>query len=95
MMTSAATASAASKLSERRPYTTAELVVDAAVHILGLAVAIAAGSVLLALSLIGTAPEAFPALLVYVSTLIVVLGVSLAFNLWPSTPVKHYLARLD
>ena len=95
MMTSAATASAASKLSERRPYTTAELVVDAAVHILGLVVAIAAGSVLLALSLLGTAPEAFPALLVYVSTLIVVLGVSLAFNLWPSTPVKHYLARLD
>lgn len=79
----------------RRPYSTAELVVDAAVHILGLIVAVAAGSVLLALALLHTAPEEFPALIVYVSTLVVVLGVSLAFNLWPDSAVKHYLARLD
>jgi len=80
---------------EQRPYTLAELVVDAVVHILGLVVAIAAGSVLLALALLHTAPEAFPALLVYVGTLIVVLGVSLAYNLWPVSPIKQWLARLD
>ncbi|ODT75742.1 MAG: DNA-binding protein [Pelagibacterium sp. SCN 64-44] len=80
---------------DRRPYSLAELVVDAAVHILGLVVAIAAGSILLALALLHTAPEAFPALLVYVATLIVVLGVSLAYNLSPASPIKHYLARLD
>jgi len=79
----------------RRAYSTAELVVDAAVHILGLVVAIAAGSILLALALLHTAPEVFPALAVYVVTLVVVLGVSLAFNLWPNTPAKNYLARLD
>ena len=79
----------------RRAYSTAELVVDAVVHILGLVGAVAAGSILLALALMQTAPEAFPALLVYVATLVAVLGVSLAFNLWPNTPVKNYLARFD
>ena len=80
---------------EQRPYTFAEMVVDAAVHILGLVVAVAAGSILLILTSMHTAPEAFPALVVYVSTLIVVLGVSLAYNMWPVSPVKRLLARLD
>jgi len=95
MMTSTARTPGTATIRERRPYSTAELVVDAVVHILGLIVAIAAGSVLLALALLHTAPELFPALMVYVASLIVVLGVSLAFNLWPTSPVKHYLARLD
>lgn len=95
MISTTATQPSSSRLRERRPYSTAELVVDAAVHILGLVVAIAAGSILLALALLHTAPEAFPALIVYVATLIVVLGISLAFNLWPASPVKQYLARLD
>lgn len=80
---------------EQRPYSTSEMIADAAVHIFGLIIAIAAGSSLLALALLHTAPEAFPALLVYVATLILVLGVSLAYNLWPVTPVKQHLARLD
>lgn len=90
-MTSAATTEGR----QRRAYSIAELVADAAVHIVGLVVAIAAGSILLILALLHTAPEAFPALVVYVATLIVVLGVSLAYNLYPASPVKHYLARLD
>lgn len=80
---------------ERRAYSVTEMVADAVVHILGLVVAIAAGSILLTLSLMHTAPEKFPALLVYVSSLVVVLGVSLAYNLYPASPIKHYLARLD
>lgn len=80
---------------ERRPYSLAEVIVDAAVHILGLVVAVAAGSILLIFALLHTAPEEFPALLVYVSTLVVVLGVSLAYNMSPASPVKRYLARLD
>jgi hemolysin III len=79
----------------RRPYTRAELAADAIVHVLGLIVAVAAGSILLTFALLHTAPEAFPALVVYVATLIVVLGVSLAFNMWPDSPVKMHLARLD
>ncbi|WP_297103721.1 hemolysin III family protein [uncultured Devosia sp.] len=94
-MTSIANRRARMGMRLRRAYSRAELVVDAAVHILGLVVAIAAGSALLTLALLQTAPEAFPALAVYVATLVVVLGVSLAFNLWPNTPAKNYLARLD
>ena len=80
---------------EHRPYTLAELVVDGVVHVLGLIVAIAAGSVLLAFAILETAPEAAPALLVYVGSLVAVLGVSLAYNLWPVSPVKMLLARFD
>ncbi|ODT67287.1 MAG: DNA-binding protein [Pelagibacterium sp. SCN 63-23] len=94
-MTSVTQSTRTGRSRERRPYSIAELVVDAVVHILGLVVAIAAGSVLLALALLQTAPEAFPALVVYVATLIVVLGVSLAYNLWPASTVKQYLARFD
>ncbi len=94
MMTSANAITPAA-IDERRPYSLAEVIVDAAVHILGLVVAIAAGSILLAFALLHTAPDEFPALLVYVSTLVVVLGVSLAYNMSPVSPIKRYLARLD
>jgi len=80
---------------EQRPFTLAELIADGVVHILGLIIAIAAGSVLLALAITHTAPEAAPALVVYVGSLVAVLGVSLAYNLWPISPIKMYLARLD
>lgn len=80
---------------EQRPYTRAELVVDGIVHVLGLIVAIAAGSILLAFAILKTAPEAAPALVVYVGSLVAVLGVSLAYNLWPVSPVKMVLARFD
>lgn len=95
MMTSMTTAKPQPHRDERRAYSLVELVVDAAVHILGLVVAIAAGSILLTFSFLHTAPEAFPALLVYVATLVVVLGVSLAYNLSPVSPIKAFLARLD
>lgn len=79
-----------------RPFTFAELVADGIVHVLGILVAVAAGSVLLAFALIQTAPSEFPALVIYVGSLIAVLSISLAFNLWPSmSPVKRHLARLD
>lgn len=80
---------------ENRRYSVAEIAADATVHILGLVVAVAAGSVLLTLALMHTAPEAFLALLVYVITLVAVLGVSLAYNMWPVSPIKRHLARLD
>ncbi|RYE58938.1 MAG: hemolysin III family protein, partial [Hyphomicrobiales bacterium] len=80
---------------EQRPFTVAELIVDAAVHIFGLVIAIAAGSILLTLTFMHTAPEAFPALVVYVATLIAVLGVSLAYNMAPVSPIKRLLARFD
>lgn len=80
---------------EQRPFTLAELIVDAVVHVLGLVVAVAAGAILLTLTAMHTAPEAIPALIVYVTTLVVVLGVSLAYNMAPVSPIKRLLARFD
>jgi hemolysin III len=73
----------------------AVLIADGIVHILGLIIAIAVGSILLAFAITHTAPEIAPALVVYVGSLVAVLGVSLAYNLWPVSPIKQVLARLD
>jgi len=73
----------------------AEKIADAIVHGVGLVVALLAGSALLTLALVKTAPQEFPALAIYVTTLVIVLSVSMAFNLWPRTAVKQVLARLD
>lgn len=80
---------------EHRPFTLGELVADGIVHVVGLILAAAAGAFLLIYAVQHTAQEEFPALIVYVGTLIAVLGVSLAYNLWPVSPVKRLLARLD
>lgn len=80
---------------EHRPFTLAELIVDGVVHVLGLIVAISAGTVLLAFAISQTAPEAVPALSIYVGSLVCVLGVSLAYNMWPVSPIKMLLARFD
>ena len=67
-----------------KPYTLLELVLDAAVHAIGLAVALTLGGVLLF-----AARSASPALAIYLASLVVVLTVSLAFNLAPVTPLKR------
>lgn len=73
----------------------AEKTVDAIVHGVGLIIALLAGSALLIVALIRTAPSEFPALVVYVASLVAVLSISMAFNLWPRTNVKRILARFD
>jgi hemolysin III len=78
-----------------KPYTREELIWDAAVHALGLLVALVLGGFLLAAGGMETAPDEFPMLAVYVGSLVVVLSISLAFNLAPVTPLKRFLARLD
>lgn len=73
----------------------AEKIADAVVHCFGLVIALMAGSVLLTLAFIKTAPETVPALALYVGSLVTVLSISLAFNQWPRTAMKKLLARLD
>jgi hemolysin III len=79
----------------QRPLSLAERVADGIVHGVGLVAGVAAGAVILALALIKTAPAEAPALGLYLATLVVVLAVSMAYNLWPASPVKRVLARLD
>lgn len=78
-----------------RHLTVAEQVADAIVHGIGIVAGLVAGTALLVLALVKTAPEAVPALTVYVASFVGVFAISAAFNLWPVTPVKRYLARLD
>lgn len=78
-----------------RVLSTAEKIADGIVHGAGLVLALAAGSVLLTLTLLRTAPEQFPALLVYVVSLVALLSISMAFNLWPRNTIKLWLARFD
>jgi hemolysin III len=79
-----------------RPLTPPEIFADGVVHTIGLVLAIAAGSILLAFAGYQTAPHEFPALVVYVVSLLTVLGVSMAFNLMPIPfPAKGLFARLD
>lgn len=80
---------------EHRPFTWGELVADGIVHVVGLVLAGVASAYLLIYAIQHTAQEELPALIVYVGTLNAVLGVSLAYNLWPVSPVKRLLARLD
>ena len=80
---------------EQRPYTRLEMVVDGFVHILGLLVALVAGSILLTYAILETAPEAVPALVLYLISFVALFGISMAYNLWPVSPIKMHLARLD
>ena len=80
---------------EQRPYTRAEVIVDGIVHGVGLTVALVAGSALVVFAVLWTAPEAVAALLVYLISFVVLFAVSMAYNLWPVSPVKMHLARFD
>ena len=78
-----------------KPYSRRELIWDAVVHVVGLLVAVSLGGFLLAAAGLKTAPAELPMIAVYVGSLIMVLSISLAFNLSPVTPLKRLLARLD
>jgi hemolysin III len=79
-----------------RPFTLAELVADGIVHGVGLVVAAGLGTTILVLAASQTAPAELPAIALYVSALVLLLSVSLAFNLCPiHAPAKRLLARLD
>lgn len=79
----------------RFDYSRAELIADGVVHAVGIVLAVAAGSALLALALFHTGPGEYVAAIFYVVSLLTVLSVSLAYNLWPLTPAKWILRRFD
>jgi len=72
-----------------------EMVADGVIHLIGLIFAISAGSILLALAFFRTAPGEYAAAILYVTCLLTVFSVSLIYNLWPLTPVKWMLRRVD
>jgi hemolysin III len=74
--------------------TLGEVIVDGIVHGIGIVAAIAIGTLILVFGAMRMAPE-LPAVVVYLGSLLVVLGVSLAYNIVPISPVKRVLARVD
>ena len=78
-----------------RQFSLAELIADGVVHGIGLACAISLGTVLIVFAAIGTARPELPAIAIYVTSLLTVLGVSLAYNLAPISGFKKLMARFD
>lgn len=72
-----------------------ERIADGVVHGVGIVIAVAIGSILLALAIGKTGSGEYAALIVYLTSLLTVLCVSCAYNLWPHSPVKWVLRRAD
>lgn len=79
----------------RRTFSASEVIADGVVHGIGLAVAIGMGTLLIVFAALGTARPELPAIVIYLATLLMVLSVSLAFNLAPISGFKQVMARLD
>ncbi len=78
-----------------RRFSLAELIADGVVHGIGIVFAIGCGTVLIVFAAIGTARAELPAIITYLTTLLLVLGISLTFNLAPVSGFKKLMARLD
>ena len=73
----------------------AEIVADGVVHAVGAALAIAGATVLLAIAFRSAPGAEIASVVVYVVGLLSMLGLSMAYNLWPVSPRKWLLRRLD
>ncbi len=73
-----------------------EIIADGVVHGLGLALAVVGTVTLLGLLIMQRGDASMTAAhAVYCATLLVTLGASAAYNLWPVSPVKWVLRRVD
>ena len=76
-------------------YDRGETLADTVIHILGVALAIGGAAVLLVIAVHhGTIPQ-FAAVTIYLTGLLAMFGFSAAYNLWPVSPFKWWLRRLD
>lgn len=73
----------------------AELIADGIVHAIGIVLAISAGSILLAFAVFHTGLWEYVAAIFYVASLLTVLSISCAYNLWPVSRAKWILRRFD
>ena len=78
-----------------RRFSIAEMVADGIVHGVGIVAGLAVGALVLALVILKTAPAEAPAFAIYLVSLVAVLSISMAYNLWPVSPIKSVLARFD
>ncbi|MBS0535301.1 MAG: hemolysin III family protein [Proteobacteria bacterium] len=76
-------------------YDRAETIADAVVHGLGIAFAVAGGAALIVVAALYADVSRVTAVAIYSAGLAAMIGFSAAYNLWPLTPVKWWLRRLD
>src|SRR5215213_62403 len=76
-------------------YDRAEVIADGIVHALGVALGLAGVSILLVRVANVQAPAQITAGLIYGTGLLTVLCLSATYNLWPISPTKWMLRRLD
>lgn len=76
-------------------YDRGETLADAIVHFFSLAMAIGGGAVLIVIAMHGADAARFTAVAIYLAGLLAMFGFSAAYNLWPVSPFKWWLRRLD
>jgi hemolysin III len=76
-------------------YDRGETLADAVVHILGVALAIGGAAVLFVIAVHHGTISQFAAVTTYLAGLLAMFGFSAAYNLWPASPFKLWLRRLD
>lgn len=77
------------------PYDRAEVIADGVIHALGVGLALAGAVALFIIARDATDGREFVAIAVYALALLTALALSAAYNLWPVSPVKWLLRRLD
>jgi hemolysin III len=76
-------------------YDRGETIADAIVHCLGVTLAICGAAVLIVIAVHGGDAARLIAVVIYLAGLLSMLGLSAAYNLWPVSPLKWWLRRLD
>lgn len=79
----------------RWTYDRSERTADGAIHALGIGLGVAGAILLLVLVAKQGGPADLASALVYGGSLLAVLGISAAYNMWPLSPTKWMLRRLD
>jgi len=76
-------------------YDRVELIADGIVHAIGILSGLIAATVLIVLTAIYANPRDIVVVSIYVAGLLSMLGLSATYNLWPVSPTKWVLRRLD
>ena len=76
-------------------YTPAEILADGAVHALGVGLGALGATILVAQAATSLSTVALTAVLIYAIALLAMLGFSAAYNMWPVSPTKWILRRVD
>lgn len=76
-------------------YDRAEIIADAIIHAISIALGIAGAAVLLVIAFHAARSAEIAPVIIYIVGLLSMLGLSAAYNLWPISPRKWLLRRFD